>query len=123
MKQCLVIQRQAKESMARGNCRKIQRKAGEIQIDMPKEAFLAADKLTYAGFRMWMFLISQPEEQQVNITYKLLKTYHIDINTIKRGINDLLNKGYLVEVEKDKYDFYAMPQMTDTVVKHLISQF
>ena len=90
---------------------------------MPKEAFLAADKLTYAGFRMWMFLISQPEEQQVNITYKLLKTYHIDINTIKRGINDLLNKGYLVEVEKDKYDFYAMPQMTDTVVKHLISQF
>ena len=110
--------------MAKSNCRQITRKkAGELQLNIPKEAFLAADNLTYAGFRMWMFLMMQPEEVNINITYKLLEQYHIDTNTIKRGINDLVKKGYLVEIDNNTYYFYAEPQMTTIIVKRLVSQF
>ena len=106
------------------NCRRITRKAGKLQMEFPDEAFLVANNLTYAGFRVWMFLMNQPEDVEIAMTYSLLGEYHIDSTTLKRGINDLVENGYLVETEKNKvYEFHSEQQMTLIVIKNLAKQF
>ena len=95
------------------NKTKVEKSSGLAFACIYKENILEAmGNLKNSTFKVWLYLASN--KNNYNLEYSpayLSKVINISIQTAKNAFNELLNKGYLIkdETNKYRYDFYEKP--------------
>lgn len=84
-----------------------------IYMKINQEAvFEALNNLTYAGFKMWLYFSKNQPTHKFELSKIACQEYHIDKNSYYRGIEELVQKHYLVAASDNGYYFYQVPQTT-----------
>lgn len=73
-------------------------------------AFAAMGNLTYAGFKMWLYLSKNQAYHNFELSRAACQQVGIDKNAYYRGIDELIEKSYLIAESGNGYRFYQVPQ-------------
>ena len=69
---------------------------------------------TGGAFKVYMYLLSNKDNYTFGCSPQdISNKYGISLKTAKDGINQLIEQGYLVAINKNTYEFYETPRTTD----------
>lgn len=77
-------------------------------------AFAAMGNLTYAGFKMWLYFSKNQSTHRFELSRTACQQYNIDKNNYYRGVEELIQKRYLVAASDNGYYFYQVPIKDDS---------
>ena len=87
----------------------------QVGIDEWQEAF---DPLTRIGFGLYLYCCGNQDGYKLGLSSAAVQNaLRISDSSYRRAVEELLEKGYLIQRTNTKYDFYTSPQPTSYVPK------
>lgn len=73
-------------------------------------AFSAMSDLNYVGFKMWLYFSKNQSYHSFELSRAACQKAGIDKNSYYRGVDELIEKKYLIPESENGYRFYQIPQ-------------
>ena len=88
-----------------------------------EEIRTAAIKLTPSAFKLYLYFVENEANWSFFLSPKdFYQAYGVAESTYRKAKQELVDKGYIIEGDKNHFDFYSTPQDNDITMEQLSKQ-
>lgn len=80
----------------------------------------AASELSGDRFKVWMYLSKNRDDFTLELSQKDMLKWGVKKDTYQRAINDLIDLGYLVEIDKERNEWEFIEYPREKVEKNAV---